>query len=69
MKKLLKHLRKERGRLTRLAEKLNVSPSTILTWDQVPPHHCLAVEEHTGISRHHLRPDIFGKLQEMEKTA
>ena len=61
MKKLLKFLRSERGRLRDMAAQLKVSPSTILTWEQVPPHHCLGVESFTGISRHELRPDIYGK--------
>lgn len=61
MKKLLRYLRSKRGRLTRLAEKLQLDPSTVLTWKRVPPQHCLIVEEFTGISRHVLRPDIFGE--------
>ena len=30
---------------------------------QVPPDKVLAVESLTGISRHELRPDIFGKSE------
>ena len=29
-------------------------------WVQVPPKHVLRVEELTGVSRHRLRPDIYG---------
>lgn len=29
-------------------------------WDVVPPKHVLKLEELTGISRHQLRPDIYG---------
>jgi len=61
MKKLLRYLRAKRGRLTRLAEKLEVSPSTILTWKKIPAQRCIAIEEFTGISRNSLRPDIFGE--------
>ena len=25
-----------------------------------PPEHCLAIEQATGVSRHELRPDVFG---------
>lgn len=59
MKKLLRYLRAKRGRLTRLAEKLEVSPSTILTWKQIPPQRCIAIEEFTGIPKSVLRPDIY----------
>ncbi|MBV5310755.1 YdaS family helix-turn-helix protein [Chromatium okenii] len=31
---------------------------------RVPAHYCLAVEKVTGISRHLLRPDVFGADQE-----
>ena len=27
----------------------------------VPAEHCAAIEEATGVSRHDLRPDIFGE--------
>jgi DNA-binding transcriptional regulator YdaS (Cro superfamily) len=37
--------------------------STIREWllaDKVPPESVLKVEEATGISRHRLRPDVYG---------
>lgn len=40
------------------------NPSVVLNWKargQVPAHMVLVVEELTGISRHALRPDIFGQ--------
>lgn len=61
MEKLLEHLRKERGRLSELAGHLKVSPSTVLTWKQVPPAYCLRIESITGVSRYDLRPDIYGE--------
>jgi DNA-binding transcriptional regulator YdaS (Cro superfamily) len=27
---------------------------------EVPAEHCLAIEQATGVSRHDLRPDVFG---------
>lgn len=39
-------------------------PSVILNWrtrGRVPHNMVLAVEEATGISRHELRPDVFGQ--------
>jgi len=51
------------GGASRLAKACNVKPQNITRWQktgQVPAHHCLAVELLTGISRHELRPDVFG---------
>lgn len=52
------------GGPTKAAEALGLSgPSVILNWRarrQVPADKVIAVEAATGISRHQLRPDIFG---------
>jgi DNA-binding transcriptional regulator YdaS (Cro superfamily) len=32
-------------------------------WKIVPSERVLAVEGITGVSRHHLRPDVFGRLE------
>lgn len=48
------------GSSSELARKLGVTPSAVLQWEKVPPSRVLEVERHTGISRHELRPDIFG---------
>jgi len=46
-----------------LAVKLGVQAPAISKWEngKVPPERVLDVEKITGISRHNLRPDIFGK--------
>lgn len=43
-----------------LAKKLGLKPQGVSQWTQVPAKHALAVEELTGVSRHDLRPDIYG---------
>ncbi len=47
-----------------LAKVLGVNPSLISQWVtgrlKVAARHCLAIEAATGISRHDLRPDVFG---------
>lgn len=51
------------GGATRLAKACGLRPQNITRWQRtglVPAHHCLAVEQFTGISRHELRPDVFG---------
>lgn len=52
------------GGVCRLADQLGVGQSVVSNWrasgGRVPPKRVRAVEEITGISRHELRPDIFG---------
>lgn len=49
------------GGLRALARKLEISAPSIVGWrtSGIPAERVLAVEEETGISRHHLRPDIY----------
>jgi hypothetical protein len=48
------------GSLTVLAGKLGLTLQAVCQWDEVPPERCLDVERVTGVSRHDLRPDIYG---------
>lgn len=66
---LRQHLKGERGRLKSLAERIGVFPSAISQWDKVPAERVIAVEEATGISRHDLRPDLFGPKPEQGEAA
>ena len=46
-----------------LAEKLGIRSPSISEWrsrGRVPTDRCLAIEAATGVSRHDLRPDVFG---------
>lgn len=66
MDELEKWLKAERGRLTQLANALNIRPQTIKGWQarhlyQVPAERCQAIEAETGISRYKLRPDVYGE--------
>lgn len=61
MQELRTWLNGERGRRTALAAKLGITPGALSQWTQVPPDRALDVERITGISRHQLRPDVFGK--------
>lgn len=53
-------LDERRGRQAELAAALKITSGAISQWSQVPPERALEVERITGISRHDLRPDIFG---------
>lgn len=69
MDKILQEAIRVAGGPTKLAKHL-VNPKTgepltrqaIGRWRRVPPEYCLQVEDVTGISRHVLRPDIYGPL-------
>lgn len=48
------------GGVVVLAAKLGITKSAVSQWDKVPAEHVLAVEDASGVSRHVLRPDVFG---------
>lgn len=50
----------EKAKLSEIARQCNITRSAVSQWDQVPANHVLTVEGITGISRHDLRPDIYG---------
>ena len=52
------------GGVAEMARRLNVPKSTVSTWlhryGKCGSTKAIAIEELTGVSRHSLRPDIFG---------
>lgn len=42
-----------------LADALNLVPSAVTQWVEIPARHVPAVSELTGLSRHELRPDLW----------
>jgi DNA-binding transcriptional regulator YdaS (Cro superfamily) len=69
METLRTWLNEQRGRRLKLAESLGILPSALSQWTQVPADRVLAVEAATGISRHDLRPDVFGPALQPEAVA
>lgn len=59
MDRLREYLNGERGRLKSLAAALDVFPSAISQWTEVPIKRVIDVERITGIPRQELRPDYF----------
>lgn len=57
---IMKELRAERGKLSRLAEALGLTAQAVHQWDVVPLNRVIDVERATGISRDRLRPDVHG---------
>lgn len=64
MEQLRNWLNAERGRRSDLASKLEITSGALSQWSRVPADRAIAVEAVTGISRHELRPDIFGPVSE-----
>ena len=42
-----------------LARILGIAPQAISQWKRVPAERVLKIEQHTGVSRHDLRPDLY----------
>lgn len=63
MEKLLEYLNAERGRRLELATALEIAPSAISQWREVPINRVIAIEALTGIPRKELRPDVFAVLE------
>lgn len=55
-------LKGERGRTAALAKACGVTHAAVRQWSvgRVPAERVLQIESHTGLSRHVLRPDVFG---------
>lgn len=57
------------GGATRLASALGVKVNVVTNWrarGTAPAEQVLAIESATGVSRHDLRPDVFGPANEGE---
>lgn len=51
------------GGVGKLAAAIGVAQNVVSNWrkrGKVPAEHVLAIEAATGVSRHSLRPDVFG---------
>ena len=56
-------LKSERGRLSRLAEELRITPGAVAQWDKIPAERLGDVSRITGIPMAVLRPDIFAAAE------
>lgn len=63
MKTLDAWLKAERGRLSKLATDLKITPGAISQWDKVPAERIRDVSLATGIPMRELRPDMFKGME------
>lgn len=49
------------GGAPKVAERFGISTQAVYKWDYAPAKKVLEIEAATGVSRHQLRPDIFGE--------
>ncbi len=50
------------GGVNKIAEALGIAAPSVSGWRRIPAERVLRLEEITGISRHAMRPDIFGEV-------
>lgn len=57
------------GGVVALSRELGIKHTAMYSWKRVPAERVIDVERVTGISRHELRPDIFGPAPAAEDAA
>jgi DNA-binding transcriptional regulator YdaS (Cro superfamily) len=60
---------KAAGSASAIARHLGITPQAVLQWRTVPADKVLEVEKISGVSRHLLRPDVFGPLPDAPVAA
>ncbi|MGE9266406.1 transcriptional regulator [Escherichia coli] len=49
------------GGVVSLARELGIKHTSLYSWKRVPAERVLDIERVSGVSRHELRPDLFGE--------
>jgi DNA-binding transcriptional regulator YdaS (Cro superfamily) len=57
------------GSLKAVAKRLGIKSQAISQWQKIPAKRVLALEALTGVSRHVMRPDIYGPPPSGERRA
>lgn len=61
----LDEAKRKAGGITGLAKAIgNITPQAVSQWKRVPADRAIEVEMVTGVSRHALRPDVFGPVSQ-----
>jgi len=62
---IVKQAAEKAGGVVALARELGIEHPSLHSWKKVPASRVLDMERITGISRHDIRPDIFGEKPEV----
>lgn len=60
MDEICEQAKEAAGGPSKLAKALGITSQAVSQWRRMPAEYVLEVEKITGISRHKLRPDVFG---------
>ncbi len=71
MEKFNEYFKAHHGEKRRLAESLNLAPSTVTQWKSIPVEYLPEISAWTGIPREELVPDAFREARKLisEETA
>lgn len=69
MLKIVEDAAEAHGGLVELARKLGISHQSFYSWKKVPADRVLQFETLTGLSRHEIRPDVFGPAPRPKRAA
>lgn len=64
MEEALKNAVKVAGGPVAVSKVIGITSQAVSLWRVCPPNHVMALERLSGVSRHELRPDIFGTTPE-----
>jgi DNA-binding transcriptional regulator YdaS (Cro superfamily) len=57
------------GGVVALARELGIKHTALYSWQRVPAERVLEIERISGISRHDIRPDVFGPAESSAEVA
>ena len=60
MIKVVEQAAEKAGGVVALARELGIKHTALYSWKRVPAERVLDIERISGVSRHEMRPDIFG---------
>lgn len=64
---LLSAIIEKSGGATKLAAHLDITYGAVMKWrerqSKIPAQYVLSIEKLTGVSRHVMRPDVFGEAE------
>ena len=69
MDAIIEKVKDRAGGIVALARSLGIKHNSIYSWEKIPAERVIDVERLTGISRHELRPDVFGFPSKPSKRA